>query len=393
MRPPVAGPAARLTVGVEEEFLLIDPGTGRVVPAAEEVLARLEAPYVAQVVPELTRFQMETNTTVHTGLPRLERELLDLRAAVARAAEGAGVRLAACGIPLLGNAGVPPLSHVSRYRRMHRQYREILRGQGVCGCHVHVGIADRAEAVQVINHVRPWLPVLQALAANSPIAEGVDTGYASWRTLVWSRWPSAEPPPFFRSPAHYDALVDGLYAAGAIMDRGMVYWQVRVSHHLPTLEFRVADSCATATETVLLAGIIRALAATALAEVRRGVPPVPVDQTLLNAACWRAARDGLEGDGLDLLSGRRVPAWRLAGRLLERLRPALAASGDLPVVERGLAWLRGHGSGAARQRSAFRRRGHLPDVAELLVRQTWPTAAFAGAVPVQRDDPPSLAPA
>ncbi|MBG0817098.1 glutamate--cysteine ligase [Planomonospora sp. ID82291] len=385
MNPLVAGPSSpeqALTMGVEEEFLIIDPETGRVVPVADAVRRRIGAALSDRVQPELMRFQIETNSLVHTDLGRLRHDLAGLRAAAAAAAESAGVRLAASGTSLLGNTGPPPLTPSPRYQRMHRQYGGVLQGQGVCGCHVHIGIPDRHEAVQVSNHLRPWLPVLQALMSNSPIADGADTGHASWRVVQWTRWPSSGPPPFFTSAEHYDALVDALYATGAIMDRGMVYWYIRPSHHLPTLEFRGADACATVDEAVALAGLVRALCTVALADVRRGLPAPAVDQTLLNVAYWRAAHDGLEGSGYDLLSGRRRPAWKLVGGLVQRARPALERSGDLAFVTEVLNRLRSGGSGAARQRAAYRRRHCLRDVAHLLVEQTRPpseTAVPAGA--------------
>jgi carboxylate-amine ligase len=360
-----------LTVGVEEEFLLVDPGTGRTVPAAPKVLRRVRSPLAMRVVPELTQFQIETNSAVHTDLNELARDLTELRAAVADAAEAAGVGVIACGsAPVNPLGALPPLTAEPRYQAMLRHYRALLRGQGVCGCHVHIGIADRDEALQVSNRVRPWLPLLQALTANSPIAEGADTGYASWRAVLWSRWPSTGPPPPFESPAHYDALVESLIASGVILDRGMVYWLIRPSHHLPTLEFRTADTCATVLEAVLLAALVRALAATALAEARAGRPAPEIEQSLLQAACWRAARDGLDGEALDPATGRLTPAWSLLTRLADHLRPALRASGDLDTVDAALARLRRDGSAAARQRAAFRRRGRVSDVISLLLRQT-----------------------
>ncbi|MET8143573.1 glutamate--cysteine ligase [Sphaerisporangium sp. NPDC005288] len=374
-------PPPLLTMGMEEEFLLIDPRSGRLRPAAGQVLRRLGGLAACRVVPELTRCQVETNSAVHTDLRALAADLLRLRALVSAAASDAGAALSACGTCLVGCGGMPPLSAAPRYRRMYEQFRALLYGQGVCGCHVHVGVADREEAVGVSNHVRPWLPLLQALTANSPITDGEDTGYASWRAMLWARWPSAGPPPYFLSAGHYDGLLRGLRASGAILDRGMVYWLIRLSHHLPTLEFRSADTCATVEEAVLLAALVRALAATALVEVRRGVPGPPVDHTLLCAAYWRSARDGMEGAVYDPITGRVVPAWTLAERLVETVRPALAAAGDLAPVTAALRRMRRSGSGAERQRAAHRRRGQVGDVAELLVRQTTQVPELFGGPP------------
>ncbi|MEU7878540.1 carboxylate-amine ligase [Microbispora bryophytorum] len=369
-----------LTLGVEEEFLLADPRTGRVVPAAREIRERAAGPGADRLVFELTQFQLESNTAVHTSLRDLHGDLLEMRRAAAGAAASAGLALVACGTALDGNPGVPPLSPCPRYQAMLREFGAIMDGQGVCGCHVHVGIADREEALRVSNHLRPWLPVLQALAANSPIADGRDTGYASWRAPMMGRWPSAEPPPFFRSVEHYESLVAGMLAGGTILDRGMIYWMVRPSDHVPTLEIRAADVCPTAGETVLLAGLVRGLAETALRDVRAGVPAPEVEDTLLRAAYWRAARDGVDGEALDLLagagvsgdrvSGNRVPAWRLVDRLLDHVRPVLEENGDWTPLTDQIERLRRSGSGAARQRAAYARRGRLCDVAELLMAQT-----------------------
>ncbi|WP_344942171.1 glutamate--cysteine ligase [Sphaerisporangium flaviroseum] len=360
----------RLTVGMEEEFVLIDPRTGRARPTAEQVLRRIPGPLATQVVPELTRFQIETNTPVRTDLRRLAADLLELRTVTSAAAASVGAGLAACGTCLAGVAGMPPLTSSPRYLHMYQHFRALLHGQAACGCHVHIGIADREEAIQVSNHVRPWLPLLLALTVNSPIADGMDTGYASWRAILWARWPSAGPPPLFSSAEHYEALVDSLYATGAILDRAMVYWLVRPSDHLPTLEFRTADTCATVEEAIMLAALIRALASTALADVRRGVAAPQVHQTPLCAAYWRAARDGMEGDCVDLLSGRRMPTWHLVRQLLAKVCHSLEDSGDLALVTAVLHRLRCGGSGAARQRAAYNRRRRLADVADLLLRQT-----------------------
>ncbi|GLX08824.1 glutamate--cysteine ligase [Microbispora sp. NBRC 16548] len=367
--------SATLTLGVEEEFLLADPRTGRVAPAAREIRERAAGPGADRLVFELTQFQLESNTAVHTSLRDLHGDLLEMRRAAACAAANAGLALVACGTALDGNEGVPPLSSCPRYQAMLREFGAIMEGQGVCGCHVHVGIADREEAVRVSNHLRPWLPVLQALAANSPISDGRDTGYASWRALMMGRWPSAEPPPFFRSVEHYESLVAGMLAGGTILDRKMIYWLVRPSDHVPTLEIRAADVCPTAGETVLLAGLVRGLAETALRDVRAGVPAPEVEDTLLRAAYWRAARDGVDGEALDLLAGAgvsmgRVPAWRLVDRLLEYVRPVLEENGDWTPLTDQLERVRRSGSGAARQRAAYARRGRLCDVVELLMAQT-----------------------
>nr|BFE81772.1 hypothetical protein GCM10020093_043730 [Planobispora longispora] len=139
--------------------------------------------------------------------------------------------------------------------------------------------------------------------------------------------------------------MDALIRSGVILDEAMVYWLARPSHHLPTVEVRVADVCATAEEAVAYAAIVRALVATVLRDIRSGTPPPRPPEALLEAAYWRAARDGLEGEGLDPVTGTPVPAWRLVDGLMARIGPALAAAGDLPMVTERLFLLRCLGSG------------------------------------------------
>lgn len=358
-------------VGVEEEFFLLDPRTGRTVPLASAVVEAVPEELSPLVQYELASCMIETSSAPHTRLEDLYEELARLRAVVSELARKAGGRLVATGCaPLEHSASGTPITDKPRYRRIAARYGAVVRGEQCCGCHVHVEVPDDEEAVQVSNHLRPWLPVLHALAANSPFTAGADSGYASWRSVALNRWPCVDIPPYFASAADYRATVAGLIASGAILDAGMLYWWVRRSHHLPTIEVRVADSCRTAVEAVLLAAIIRALVSTLLDDVRAGLPAPRPPGALLRAAYWRAGHDGLEGRGLDLRSARLVPAWLLVDRLLARIRPALALAGDLEKVTGHLERLRVTGSGAARQRAAYARRHDLRDVIDVAATES-----------------------
>jgi carboxylate-amine ligase len=341
------------TVGVEEEFLLVDPVTGVAVNRPDEVVAVAREVFGFELEHELTGTQVETKTSVCGDAEQVRRELLGLRRAVARAAREACCRVIAVGAPPLGDTtGV--ITDGLRYRRIAREFGLLAAQQLICGCHVHVAVPDRETAVQVCNHVRPWLPVLGAITANSPFSCGADTGFASWRSMVWSRWPVSGPPPFFTSWQHYQSVCDTLLDAGTALDPAMVYWDVRPSVQWPTVEVRVADVAASVEDAVLLAALVRALVTKAVADVERGVPPVPVPVETLRQACWRAARDGLAGSALDVLSGRLLPVRQQLDVLVCQLMPVLDANGDLLLVERGLRVLDRDGCGAERQRRAFR---------------------------------------
>ncbi|MDW5330520.1 glutamate--cysteine ligase [Plantactinospora sp. KLBMP9567] len=374
VRPaPNAGPDP-LTVGVEEEFLLVDPATGAAAPAVEAVLAEVPDDLRGQVQHEFQTSQIEIGTPPGLELSALRHSLGLLRTGLADAAEAAGVRLVAVGTgPVDGP--VPPLVDNPRFHQMIERFGLLVPSPGVNGMHVHVGVPDPEIAVQVLNHLRPTLPILHAATTNSPFYAGRDTGYASWRSVLWERWPSVAPTPWLESHAHYERLVDDLIGTGMMLDEGMLYWYARLSSKYPTVEIRIGDVCPELDDTILVAALIRALVDTALADIAAGLPAPRVPHHMLMAAHWRAAHDGLEGLAVDPVGGELRPAWHLMRRLFNRLRPALERHGDLPVVTSLLSRLQAHGTGAARQRAAYARRHEMSDVLDDLIRRTRGSAA------------------
>ncbi|KUH86108.1 MULTISPECIES: glutamate--cysteine ligase [unclassified Mycobacterium] len=353
--------ATHPTIGVEEEFLLADPATGEPV-ALNEAVAHEAAKHGVKLQLELTTCQVETTSEVVGSTRELRDQLLRLRRVAADAAQAAGAQLLAVGLPPT-IARDFPVTDTPRYREIGDKFGMVAHEQGICGCHVHVAVPSREAAIRVSNRLRPWLPSLLALSANSAIYRNSDTGYASWRSVLWARWPSAGPPPHFDSVDEYDAVVRMLQQAGAMLDDGMVYWDVRPSANFPTIEVRVADVPATAAETVLLAALTRAAVMTALEDERRGEPSPPLAPHALKAAYWKSARDGLDGDAVDLLeTHERVPARALLDRLIEHVRPALEAVGDYDLVFDELHRVTEQGNGAIRQRRAWQRRRDVGDV-------------------------------
>ncbi|MEV0251603.1 glutamate--cysteine ligase [Nocardia sp. NPDC050712] len=360
--------AVSSTVGVEEEFLLADPQTGA--PAAKnEAVARTAEEWGIALQLELTRCQVETSTDVHTRTPELLAQLGRLRREVAACAEENGTRLLAVAVP----PTVPgrfPVTDTPRYQRIAEGFGMLAQEQGLCGCHVHVAVPDRETAVQVSNYLRPWLPMFLALTANSAIYRGVETGYASWRSILWRRWPSAGPPPYFRSGDDYDARVAMMLSSGIMLDEKMVYWDVRPSIQWPTVEIRVSDVPLTVEETALLATLVRATVLRARMSLARGVTAPPVAADVLLAAYWKAARTGLDGDAVDPVDGRILPARDLLMELVDHVAPALEELGDHPFVIDTVAAVLKRGNGASRQLAAFRQRGDVGDVVTELANAT-----------------------
>jgi carboxylate-amine ligase len=335
------------SIGVEEELLLVS-ATGDPLPRSKAVVDELGDDL--DVTLELTRAQVEINSPVCTTAPELYARLTEMRAALAKAAAEEGGRLLAIAVPPHGRAA-QLVTKKPRYQEMAARYGQLAREQGVCGCHVHVDVPDKEAAVRVTNHFRPWLPALLALTANSPIYLEQDTGFASWRWIMWSRWPSAGAPPYLESVEHYDALVAMYMATGALMDEQMIYWDVRPSSHLPTIEVRVSDVPLTVDESVLLATLSRALVMTALDDGGKGPTLEP---QILAAGYWLAARDGLTADGLDVMTGEKLPMRQVIDSLRQKVGPALQELDAVELVDDGIERAFRDGNGAMKQRKAFR---------------------------------------
>ena len=289
--PPgtVRAPGA-VTLGVEEEFVLLDPSTGAAALGGPELVRMLGGePGVRQ---ELMRFQVETTTGVCTGLDEVGGELIRLRRLAAAAAAGLGCRLVASGVAPYRTPGLAAITGQPRYQELARRYAPVVADAGTCACHVHVGVPSRDLGVQVLGRLRPWLAPLLAVTANSPIAGGHDTGWASWRYTIQSRWPTAVPPAVWPDAAANDTAVRRLIGRGAALEERSVYFLARLSPRYPTVEVRVADLCLDTGTAVLLAGLTRALVATALAEARRGTPAAAPPTRQVAAALAAAATDG-----------------------------------------------------------------------------------------------------
>lgn len=366
---PWAAGTDLLTVGVEEEFLLVDPATGVAAPAVDAVMARIPAELRGQVQYEFQASQIEIGSPPGLDLSAVRHSLGLLRSGLAVAADEAGVRLVAIGTgPVEGPTS--PVVDNARFHEIVARYGLLVPGPGNNGMHVHVGVPDPETGVQVLNHLRPWLPVLHAATANSPFYAGRDTGYASFRSVLWERWPPVAPTPLLTSYAHYERLIDRLIATGMLLDQGMLYWYARLSAKYPTVEIRVGDVVPTLDDVLFVAALTRGLVSAALADIAAGRPAPDVDHHLLVAAHWRAAHDGLEGRAVDLVGGGTRPAWTALDDLVARLRPHLARHGDLTEIDDLLARLRERGTGAARQRAAFARAGTLTAVIDAIAEQT-----------------------
>ncbi|RJL30009.1 YbdK family carboxylate-amine ligase [Bailinhaonella thermotolerans] len=372
----MAGRAGTAAVGVEEEFQVVDLDSRRLAARAALLLDQLPEEAFTQ---ELQRSVVESNTRPCVDLADLGRELTTLRHLVIGAAEGLGLGIAAAGsVPLVDEQAIK-ISPDPRYERMLDEYQSLTREQLICGTQVHVEVPDRDLAVAVAHRLSPWLAPLLALSCSSPYWRGRDTGYASYRRLVWERWPTAGPVPRFASAEEYDGVVGDLVRSGVITDPGMIYFDVRPSDHVPTVELRICDSCPRVGDIVLIAGLFRALVLREIAAIESGDRRA-IRLEMVSAATWRAARSGLEDELVDPVEGVPRPPAEVVGGLVRGLRPYLEETGDWELVSALAAEALARGSSAARQRAAFTRSGRLSDVVDLVLAETretdWTPAQF-----------------
>jgi carboxylate-amine ligase len=351
MEPAGSGPS----LGVEEEYFLLGPG-GLPEPrsALVRALAELE-PVLArgEVDSELLQAQVEIATPVCATLDEVAGHLTRLRHAVASAAARLDCRVAATGGAPFAPDQAVPVTPDRRYREMRTEAARLVDEQLINGMHVHVAVPGRAAGAGCLLRLRAWLPVLVALGANSPFWEGRDTGFASWRTVVFDRWPASGCPPRTADAEEYEQAVRALLATGVVPDRKQLYWHARLSESYPTLEIRATDVQLDVDSAVTLAGIARGLVATALDEAARGVPALDPPDGVLTAANWHAARHGLSDTLVDPRAGTPAPAKDVVAALLDHIAPALRVHGDLDQVTEGAGRFLAAGTGATRQRTAL----------------------------------------
>ena len=348
------------SVGVEEEFLLVEPETGRPKAVVGTVLQAAGQAAGSDLEAELQQQQLETNSQPCQSLDDLHRDVRRCRASAAAAAGRAGVRVAA-----LGTSPVPvdprPV-RTSRYQRMAEDFGLTAHEQLTCGLHVHVGVSSAEEGVAVLDRAGPWLATLLALSANSPFWQGLDSSYASFRYQVWGRWPCSGPTEPFVTAQAYRQTVRQMVATGTLIDAGMVYFNARLSDRYPTIEIRIADVCLRVGDTVLIAALARALVETEARASWEARPAPRVRTELLRLAAWRASRSGLDGALVNPATGQPEQAAAVVHMLLDHCRDALADAGDTDAVAELIAAVLAQGNGASFQRDAYRRSGRLSDV-------------------------------
>jgi glutamate---cysteine ligase / carboxylate-amine ligase len=367
------------TLGVEEEYMLLDTETFDLVQHIDTVLAAVSGhPLEAQINAELMQSVLEIATPVCRTAGEVRRELLQLREYVAGVARENGMRL--------GSAGTHPFSLFERqritardrYRALVDQLQYVARRELIFGMHIHVAVDDPDKAVLVVGGLLPHLAPLLALSASSPFWRGEATGLASSRQMVFAAFPRSGPPPRFRDYADYAAVVGQLERTGCIADYTHIWWDIRPHPRLGTIEIRVCDAVTRVEDAVAIAAYCQALVKQ-LSERHDAGDGIPSYHRILTSENkWLAARYGLDAPVMDLVTGRRnrIPVAQLVRRTLREIEPHARDLGSERELE-GVLELLDRGNSADRQLRIFNANRDIVEVVSEIADATEPARAVA----------------
>jgi carboxylate-amine ligase len=354
------GETSAYTVGVEEEFQLIDPTSLALIPAIDAVLAARETTGLPpdSIASELSASCVEARSPIYGAVAGLAKELPILRRKVSDLAEGCGARLAAAGTHPFSESTEQKITAKERYRRVEEEMGWTARMQSIYGLHIHVAVPDEERAIRAVAALTRHVPLFVALSANSPYWAGRDTRLASVRVKIFNLVPRSGLPPQFRSWEDFEGYVEALVRAGSIPDYSLCWWDVRPHPRLGTVELRSSDMQTDPARTTSLTALAQCLVATAEEHA-------PEDSLYIEENKWRAARHGLDARLHDFSTGRSATVRDSARHLFRQLRPI---SQDLKCEAEleGLLDILHEGSGADKQRAVFERRGSTEDVAKYL---------------------------
>ena len=361
--------APSLTIGIEEEYQIIDPETRELRSYITEIL-KDDSLVMGEIKPELHQSMVEVGTRVCRGPTEVRAELVRLRRLVMELAGKRGLKVAAAGSHPFSSWTDQEITPLERYMGVKEDLQDLAQALLIFGTHVHIGIEDREFLIDAMNVARYFLPHVLCLSTSSPFWVGRRTGLKSYRSVVFGTFPRTGIPPSLASWSEFEDTVNVLVGTGSIPDASKIWWDVRPNWNYPTLEFRICDVCTRVDEAVCIGAIFQALIAK-LWKLRRDnlsfrqYPAVFVEENK-----WRALRYGLDGNLLDLGQGKELPARDLIREMLEwfldDVLDELGTRQDVAYAYRILA----EGTSADRQLATWQRTGDLKAVVDQLIRET-----------------------
>jgi len=358
------------TVGIEEEYQILDPGSRELRSYVQELLDQGRLVLQDQIKPEFLRSQIEVGSRICHSMEEAREELVRLRRTVAEVAGAHGATIAAASTHPFSSWLSQEVTDASRYAKHEQNMAELARRMLIFGMHVHVGIEDKELLIDVMDQARYFIPHLLALSTSSPFWHGRKTGLKSYRSIVFQSLPRSGPPPAFTSYSEYERFVETLIKTNSIEEATSIWWDIRPHPKFPTLEFRVCDICTRVDEALCLAALIVALVAKLIQLRRQNCSWRRYRHALVEENKWRAIRYGIDGKLIDFGRQEEVPVRDLAAELLELLDDVLDPLGLRGDVEYVHTILEG-GTSADRQLAVYEQTGgDLPAVVDHLIAET-----------------------
>ncbi len=362
--------APSLTLGVEEEYQIIDPETRELKSFITEILEEGKLILHEQMKPELHQSIVEIGTEVCHTPAEVRAELCRLRGAIIELAGRKGMKIAAAGTHPFSSWMAQEITPLERYLGVRKDMRDLAQQLLIFGTHVHIGIEDREFMVEAMNVARYMLPHLLALSTSSPFWMGRDTGLKSYRSVIFRNFPRTGIPRVFSSWADFTYLLDTLVRTQSIPDGSKIWWDLRFNHSYPTIEARICDVCTRVDEAVCIAAILQAVVAKVWKLRRDNYTFRVYPADLIEENKWRAVRDGLDGNLIDFGKQEELPARNLIRELISWfIDDVVDDLGSRKEVEYAFKILE-EGTSADRQLATYRRTGDLKAVVDQLIAET-----------------------
>jgi len=359
----------KFTLGVEEEYMVIDPVTRELASHDQKIVEAAQKIYKDQVKAEMHQAVVEVGTGICKNTTQARQEISQLRHTVARLAGDAGLLIGAAGTHPFSRWEKQLITEHPRYSDIINELQEAARSNLIFGLHVHVGFQSRELAIHIANQVRYFLPHVFALSTNSPFWEGRDTGYKSYRTKIFDKFPRTGIPGIFNNIEDYDNYVKLLIKTNCIDNAKKIWFDIRVHPFFETIEFRICDCPLLIDETMAFVALFQALCAKLYKLRLQNMEFISYSRTLINENKWRAARYGIDGKLIDFGKEIEVDCRSLTLELLDFVDDVvdeLGCRNDLDYIHQILA----NGTGADRQLAVFKETGSLESVVDFITSQT-----------------------
>lgn len=358
------------TLGIEEEFQIIDPETRELKSHSDEIVEEGKATMEGKVKPEMHQSVVELGTEVCADIAAARRQVIELRSKLATLAARNGSKIASAGTHPFSRWVEQPITQNERYATIVQDLQQVARTNVIFGLHVHIGVPDRHAGIDIMNQVRYFLPHLYALSTNSPFWQGRNTGLKAYRQVIFESFPRTGMPEAFQSLSEYEEYIELLVGTGCIDNAKKIWWDVRLHPFFDTIEFRICDAQSRVDDTIALAALMQAIVVRLYKMREQNTTFRMYPRRLLDENRWRAGRYGLDGKLIDFGRKREVEERQLLHELLEFVGmevDELGTQSEMEHIERIMR----EGAGADRQLAVWDRTRDLKAVVDHIVRETY----------------------